>query len=267
MDDFLWRALLGGIGIAIVAGPLGCFIVWQRMAYFGDTLAHSALLGVALGFLFSINLYASIISTCIIVAILLVGLQQQRHLATDTALGILAHSSLALGLVTLSFLDNIRVDLMGYLFGDLLALTQVDLYWIYFGGASILTGLILIWRPLLATTVHKDLAKVEGIKTTQISLMFMIMVAIFVAIAMKIIGILLITSLLIIPTAAARSFARTPEQMAWLASLLGSMAVIGGLALAWYGDTPTAPSIIVVAVGLFAFSLLFNTLLDLRRSL
>ncbi len=265
MDDFLWRALLGGIGIAIVAGPLGCFIVWQRMAYFGDTLAHSALLGVALGFLFSLNLYASIIGTCIVIAILLVGLQQQRYLATDTSLGILAHSSLALGLVTLSFLDNIRVDLMSYLFGDLLALTQADLYWIYLGGSSILVGLLIIWRPLLATTVHEDLACVEGIKTTRIRLIFMIIVAIFVAIAMKIIGILLITSLLIIPTAAARSFAHTPEQMAWLASGLGCIAVIGGLALAWYGDTPTSPSIIVVAVVLFACSLFFTALFNSIR--
>ena len=97
MDDFLVRALVGGIVVAVVAAPFGVFVVWRRLAYFGDTLAHSALLGVALGFLLHINLNVAVVAVCLTVAILLFLFQRQRQLADDTLLGILAHSSLSLG--------------------------------------------------------------------------------------------------------------------------------------------------------------------------
>ena len=253
MDDFLWRALLGGLGIALIAGPLGCFVVWRRMAYFGDTLAHSALLGIALGFLLDLNLNVSTIIVCLAIALLLGILEQQQRLATDTLLGILAHSTLSLGLVALAFLqgEGLRVDLYGYLFGDLLAVTRTDLYWIYGGGSLVLLGLAFIWQPLLSITLHEELAQVEGVPVAWIRLLFMLMVALVIAIAMKIVGILLITSMLIIPPAAARSLARTPEQMAVLASLIGSLAVVLGLSMSWYWDTPTGPSVVVAASLLF----------------
>ncbi|MEN8214877.1 MAG: iron chelate uptake ABC transporter family permease subunit [Pseudomonadota bacterium] len=261
MDDFLWRALIGGIGIALIAGPLGCFIVWRRMAYFGDTLAHSALLGIALGFLLNsviqlkLNtlLTLSTLTVCITIAILLVILQSQKRLATDTLLGILAHSALSLGLVALAFLqgEGLRIDLYAYLFGDLLAVTRLDLYWIYGGAGMTLLCLIFIWQPLLSITVHEELAQVEGIPVAWVRLLFMLMVALVIAVAMKIVGILLITSMLIIPAATARSFARTPEQMAILASLIGSIAVAMGLYLSWHWDTPTGPSVVVAASFLF----------------
>ncbi len=127
MDDFFIRALVGGVGVALVAGPLGAFVVWRRMAYFGDTLAHSALLGVALGLLAGIDVTLGIILACIAVAVLLAALQRQRTLASDTLLGIMAHGSLALGLVVLALLAAVRVDLLAYLFGDLLAVTLSDL--------------------------------------------------------------------------------------------------------------------------------------------
>lgn len=252
MDDFITRALLGGIAVALVAGPLGSFVVWRRMAYFGDTLAHSALLGVALGFLMGISLNLTVIALCTGLAVLLVALQRQRRLATDTLLGILAHSTLSLGLVSVAFLEGVRIDLMGYLFGDILAVTQLDLYWIFGGGLLALILLIVLWRPLLAMTVHEDLARVEGVPVMWVSLGFMLLIALVIAVAMKVVGILLITSLMIIPAATARRLAATPEQMAVYAGLLGALAVVGGVMGSLQWDTPTGPSIVVAAATLFA---------------
>jgi len=258
IDDFIWRGLLGGLGVVMIACPLGCFIAWRRMAYFGDALAHSALLGVALGIILSINLTVGIAATSMLLALLLVALQHQRQLATDTLLGIMAHSGLALGLVAISFFEHLRVDLLSYLFGDVLAVTPADLYWIYGGGLSALLVLLLIWKPLLSITVHEELARAEGIPVLAVRLTFVLLIAIVIAVAMKVIGILLITSLLIIPAATARWFSKTPEQMALLAVLVGALAVVLGLygSLTW--DTPSGPSVVVAALALFVLGLTFS---------
>lgn len=251
MDDFLWRALIGGIGLALVTGPIGCFIVWRRMAYFGDTLAHAALLGVSLGFVLDISPNIGTIVVCVLLAVVLVLLQQQKHLATDTLLGILSHSALSLGLVVLAFLEELRIDLYSYLFGDLLAISEADIYWIYLGGAAMLVCLAFIWRSLLALTVHEELAQVEGVPVARIRFIFMLMIALIIAIAMKIVGILLITSLLIIPPATARYFSTTPLQMAIFSSILGGVSIVGGLGLSYQVDTPAGPSVVVAAMLLF----------------
>ncbi len=254
MDDFLARALLGGVGVALAAGPLGAFIVWRRMAYFGDTLAHSGLLGIVLGTVLNLNLQLGVAATCLLVALVLVLLQRQRRLATDTLLGILAHTALSLGLVALAFLETVRVDLTGYLFGDILAISRIDLYWIW-GGALLALGVLAwLWRPLLALTVHEELAQVEGVPVFPVRLAFMLLVAIVIAVAMKVVGILLITSLLIIPAAAARRFARSPESMALLASGLGCTAVGLGLWASLRWDTPAGPSVVLAAAALFVLS-------------
>lgn len=253
MADFLLNALLAGLALALVAGPLGSFVVWRRMAYFGDTLSHAALLGVALGFLLDVSPTLAVTVGCVLLAVPLVTLQQRQPLAADTLLGILAHSTLSLGLVTLSFMKEVRVDLMAYLFGDLLAVSASDLLWIIAGSALVLALICFLWRPLLAITVHEELAKVEGLPVGAIRLALMLLIAIVIAVAMKIVGVLLITSLLIIPAAAQRH-ARSPEQMAVGASLLGLVAVCAGLALSWFKDTPAGPSIVVSAAGLFLLS-------------
>ncbi|HOW74503.1 MAG TPA: zinc ABC transporter permease subunit ZnuB [Candidatus Competibacteraceae bacterium] len=252
MDDFLIRALSGGLGVALAAGPLGAFIVWRRMAYFGDTLAHSGLLGVALGIVLQVNPQLGVAAACLLIAIILVLLQRQRALAVDTLLGILAHTSLSLGLVTLAFLETVRIDLTGYLFGDILAISPDDLYWIWGGAGLALAALGWLWRPLLAATVHEELAQVEGVPVFAVRLAFMLLIAIVIAVAMKVVGILLITSLLIIPAATARRFARSPESMALLAGGLGCIAVGAGLWASLRWDTPAGPSVVVAATTLFA---------------
>ena len=251
MDDFLLRALLGGLGVAMVAGPFGSFVVWRRLAYFGDTLAHSALLGVALGLLLQTNLTVGIIVVCQLLAILLFFSQRQRQLASDTLLGIFAHGALSLGLVALAFMEDVRIDLVAYLFGDILAIGTSDLGWIFIGGGLALAGLLWLWRPLLAITIHEDLARVEGIAVDRINALFLGLIALTVAVMMKVVGLLLVTSLLIIPAATARRFAGNPETMALLASLIGCLAVCLGMYGSFEWDTPTGPSIVVAACLLF----------------
>jgi len=260
LDDFLVRAFFAGAGLALVAGPLGCFVVWRRMAYFGDSLAHSALLGITLGFLLEVDLQLGVAATCAAVALLVGLLQQQQRLPTDTLLGILAHSGLALGLVALSFAGSLRLDLMGYLFGDVLAVGKSDLLWIWIGGAAVLLVLAIYWRRLLLATVHEELASAEGIQVLQVRLVLMLTLAVTIAVAMKIVGILLITSMLILPAATARRFARSPEEMAVVAAVLGVLAVGLGLGGSLTYDTPSGPSIVVAALLLFVISLAGGTL-------
>jgi zinc transport system permease protein len=254
MDDFLLRALAAGLGVALVAGPLGVFVVWRRMAYFGDTLAHSALLGVAMGFVLGLNLNLAVVLVGITLALLLTGMSANRQLSSDTQLGILAHSALSLGLVVMTFQASVRVDLMSYLFGDILAVTVADLLWVWGGGLLVLTVLLAIWRPLLSLTVHEELAQVEGVPVGRLRLVFMLMIALVIAVSMKIVGVLLITSMMIIPAATARRFSQTPEQMALLAAVTGGLAVVLGLAGSWQWDTPAGPSVVVAASLLFALS-------------
>ncbi|MGE0715935.1 MAG: metal ABC transporter permease [Alphaproteobacteria bacterium] len=251
MDDFIWRALLAGVGVAAVAGPLGCFVVWRRMAYFGDSIAHAALLGVALGYLLDVDLALGVVATSMALALLLAWVQRRRILPTDTLLGILAHSGLAIGLVVIALVETLRVDLMAYLFGDLLAVSAGDLAWIAAAAAIALPTLAWAWRPLVAATVSEDLAEVEGMPVAVARIVFPALLALVVAVAMKAVGVLLVTALLILPAAAVRRLARTPEAMAALAAAAGAAAVAGGLGLSLAWDTPAGPSAVVVALAIF----------------
>lgn len=256
MPAFIIHALLAGIGVALVAGPLGSFVVWRRMAYLGDTLAHSALLGVALGLVLNLNLNASVVVICLFVSLLFVMLQHKQLLATDTLLGILAHSSLALGMVAVAKYGDNRIDLYSYLFGDLLAITVADIAVVYVISTLVLLLLVLFWRSLLSITVNEEMAHVEGIKVAWIRTLLMVMMALVIAIAMKAVGVLLITALLIIPAAASRRLVKSPEQMALFASVLGCLAVLGGVAASFFWDTPAGPSVVLFATFLFVLSLL-----------
>lgn len=260
MDEFLLYALLAGAGLGLVVGPLGSFVVWRRMAYFGDTLAHSALLGVALGLLLQLNLDLSVLLLVMALALLLLWLQQRWDLPMDALLGILAHGGLALGLVVVSFIPGQRLDLMAYLFGDILAVDTRGLALIWGGGLAVLVVLYWIWRPLLAITVHEELAQVEGVAVGRTKAIFVLLVAAVIAVAMKIVGILLITALMIIPAAAVRRISRSPGQMARRAALAAQVAVVLGLAASAWWDTPAGPSVVVAAVVLFLFSRLLPDL-------
>jgi zinc transport system permease protein len=255
IEPWLLRAVAAGIGIALTVGPLGCFVVWRRMAYFGDSLAHSALLGIALGLLTGAGINPATIAVCGAFAILLVWLQSLRILATDTLLGILAHAALSIGLVVISLLKTVRLNVADYLFGDILSVTPSDLLWIYGGGALTLALICFLWRSLIMVTIHEGLARAEGINDFMINLCFMGLMTLTIAFSCRIIGVLLITSLLVIPAATARPFARSPEMMAALAAIFGVIAVCGGLYGSVHFDTPPGPSIVVMATSVFALLL------------
>ena len=256
LDDFFIRAIFGGIGVAVVAGPLGCFVIWRRLAYFGDTLSHSALLGVALALLLELNITFTVFCISVVVALFLMLLQRRASLSSDALLGLLAHSALAVGLVVLAFMTWVRVDLMGFLFGDILAITRADLMMIWCGGVAVIIALIKIWRPLFAATVSYELATAEGTRPDFANIVFTVLLAAVIAVSMKIVGVLLITALLIIPAAAARRFSKSPEQMTLIAIIIGVFSVWLGLSGSLEFDTPAGPSIVVAALSFFIFSIL-----------
>ncbi|MBX2884805.1 MAG: metal ABC transporter permease [Granulosicoccus sp.] len=254
MDDFVLRASLAGLLVALLCAPLGCLVVWQRMSYFGAALSHAALLGVALGFLIGIPAKLAILVICIITVFLLVGLEQFKGLATDTLLGILAHASLAFGLIVIALLPNLRVDLMAYLFGDILTVSWQDLGWIISGGALILLICWRIWAPILSTIVHPDLAFVDGHQRKKLRFTFLMILALFIALTTQVVGLLLIVSLLIIPAAVARPFSRSPEQMLLGTVLSGIASVALGIFTSFQIDVPAGPAIVASASVLFAVS-------------
>ena len=256
LDDFFTRAVVGGIGVALLAGPLGCFIVWRRLAYFGDTLSHSALLGVAMALLLNMNITLTVFVISVVVSMLLILLQRRASLSSDALLGLLAHATLAVGLVVLAFMTWVRVDLMGFLFGDILAITVEDIAIIWGGGLVVLALVSFIWKPLLASTVSFEIAVAEGLRPDLANFLFMVLMAGVIAISMKIVGVLLITALLIIPAATARRFSGNPEIMAVMASILGAASVWLGLEGSLKWDTPAGPSIVVAALAFFIISLL-----------
>lgn len=254
MPDFLLYAFAAGTGIALIAGPLGAFAVWRRMSYFGDTLAHSALIGVAFGLFLDINITLAIVLACGMIALALVFLERKNTLSTDTLLGVLSHGSLAIGLVCVSFYSQTRINLYGYLFGDFLTVTSNEVLYIYMAVAAIAIPLVILWKPLLLLAVDEDLAYVEGRNIAALKLVLMLMIASIIALAMKIVGVMLITALLIIPAASARRFSSSPEVMAGLASLIGMVSVTFGLYSSFQWDLPAGPAVVLAALGIFIVS-------------
>jgi zinc transport system permease protein len=264
LDSFLVRATLAGLGVVLAAAPLGCFVVWRRMAYFGDATAHAAILGVALSLTLSINIFAGVLAVALIMALSVTALSGRGY-AMDTLLGVAAHSALAFGLVAVSFLQGVRVDLMAYLFGDILSVGRGDLALIWGGSVAVLALIGWRWQALLTATLNPDLAYAAGINPRREDLVLTVALALVVAVAIKVVGVLLIGAMLIIPAATARPFAATPERMAILAAASGALAVLGGLQISLVYDTPTGPSIVSLAAGFFVLSVLARR--ALRRSL
>ena len=254
-DDFFIRALVAGIGVAIVTGPLGCFVVWRRLSYFGDTLAHSALLGVTIAYSFQFNIAFSVFLISSLIALILIKLQKRTNLPGDALLGLLAHSSLAVGLVVIGFLTFIRFDIMGLLFGDILAVNVTDLLIIWLGGGLILLVLKIIWKPLFASTENYELAEAIGLNPDRAKAVFTILMAALIAISIKMVGLLLITGMLIIPAAMARNLSDSPFKMVLFSIIGGLLSVLIGLFSSLEFNTPSGPSIIAAALLLFILSL------------
>ncbi len=265
LADFFIHALIAGLILAFVAAPLGCFVVWRSMSYFGDAIAHSALLGLVLGLCWQLPLTTSITIVAIIVALLLTRMQRGTSFSTDTLLGILSHLSLALGIVILSLVDGIQIDLMAYLFGDILAVSADDLLAMYVLAAVIVLLLWIKWRNFILVTLNEDIAKIQGINIERYRLLLMLMIALTVALSIKLVGLLLITAMLIIPAATARYYSSNPAQMAIVAVVLACLSVIGGLfgSLVW--DTASGASIVLMAGFLFAVAYLSYGFTQLRR--
>ncbi|MDB2565012.1 metal ABC transporter permease [Alphaproteobacteria bacterium] len=267
-EDFLFRAFVAGIGLAIITGPLGCFIVWRRLSYFGDTLAHSALLGVVIAYALSFNIILSVFVISGLISLSLLYLQKKTFLPNDALLGLLAHSVLAVGLVLLGILSFIRIDLMGLLFGDILSVNVNDLLIIWIGGCVVFVLLILIWRPLFAGTVNLELAKAEGLNPEIANTIFTLLIAAVIAISIKIVGILLITGLLIIPASASRNLSSTPIQMAIIASIIGVISVILGLYSSLTWNSSTGPTILSISLLIFIFTLVpWKNLLNSKKKI
>lgn len=246
LEPFLLRALIAAIGVSMVAAPLGCLVVWRRMSYFGSTIAHAGLLGVAMGLALDIDLTLGVVVISLLIGGLLVGLGRQRLVPSDSLLGILSHAALAGGVVAASLLSGQRLDLMGYLFGDVLAVSGTDLVWLAVGGGIVLAVVASLWRTLVAVAVHEDLAAAEGLPVARAEAALIIVLALTVAIAMKIVGVLLIVSFLVMPAAAARAFASTPEQMVLIAAVIGAVSSALGLAMSMSADVPGGPAIVLV---------------------
>ncbi len=250
LDDFLVRAALAGLGVALAAAPLGCFVVWRRMAYFGEATAHAAILGVALALAFELPLLPAVLVAALVMASAVSALTGRGH-AMDTVLGVLAHSALAMGLVAVSLMGDVRLDLMGFLFGDILAVGESDLVVIWIGALGVLGLTLWRWSALLTATLNPDLARASGIDPRREEFGLTLALALVVAVAIKVVGVLLIAAMLVIPAAAARPLARTPEAMALGAALIGGCSALGGLWAAYWLDTPTGPSIVCTAAALF----------------
>ncbi len=247
---YLLPALLGGLGVAFIAGPLGSIMVWRRLAYFGDTLSHSGLLGVTLALALHINITVGVCFIALAVAAILLGLQKRLRVSSDTLLGLLSHTTLALGLLALALLDEIRVDVLGFLYGDILAVTWQDIALIYSGGVVVLVLLLKLWSPILRLTVDQELAQAEGVSVKSVQAAYVFLLALVIAVAIKIVGVLLITALLVVPAAGARPLSRTPEKMAVLASLIGMLSVVLGIYASHTWDVPTGPAIVVASAAI-----------------
>ena len=253
LDDFFMRAVLAGLGLALVAGPLGSFVVWRRMANFGDSTAHAAILGVAMALAFEVSIYAGTLAVAVAMACLVSALVT-RGQAMDTILGVLSHSALAVGLVAISFVPAARSDLSSYLFGDILAVGRADLVLIWTGAALVLAVLALRWQRLVTSSLNEELAMAAGIDPRVERLVLSLALAVVVALAIRVVGSLLISAMLIVPAAAARTWARTPERMAAGAALIAAASVILGLWASLRLDTPAGPSIVTAAAIFFVVS-------------
>ncbi|UJF25261.1 metal ABC transporter permease [Suttonella sp. R2A3] len=241
-------------------------VSWRRLIYFGEALAHSSLLGIALALYFDLPLSLGIWSITLVLVLLLFILKRRGREDGNNILGVLSHFALALGLVLIAAMENIRTDLMGYLFGDILATTSSDLWLILLSGAITIIVLRLLWQSLLLLTLNPDLGACELPRSDWIELVFLLILGGFVGVMVQYFGLLLVIAMLIIPANTANRFARTPEQSALFATLIAGAATTFGIAAAWQFDLPVAPAIVVSAGCLYFLARLMKGLANIKKS-
>ena len=251
MDDFIYRAIIASIGVSLIAGSLGCFVIWKRLSYFSDSISHSALLGVALGLATGLGINLGLVIVGGLFAVLIVVLQQKEFWSSDAVLGIFSHLSLSLGIVVLGIIGNQNTDYFAYLFGDILSITSKDLYWIFSVLIVVVTILVFNWKKLLLLTLNEELAKAEGINKLYYDLLFMFLIALAVSVSVQIVGVLLITSLLIIPPAISRVISNSPVMMILASMIVSIFSVLLGLYLSVDFDLATGPTIVITLGALF----------------
>ena len=251
MWELLWPAWLAGCLIALAAAPLGSLLVWRKLAYFGDSLSHATLLGVALSLWLHVPVWGGLVAVCVMLALVLASLLGKQQLPSDALLMAVSTTTLSAGLVVIGGMDGVRVDLLSYLFGDLLSIGATDLPVLAGGLMAVLAIVIYFWRDLLLAAIDEDLAAVEGLPVVKLRMLLLVLLALVVTVAMKAVGSLLITALLVMPTLVARPLVNTPTQMVLLAGLASMIAITMGLLSSFYWDTAVGASIILSIALLF----------------
>lgn len=250
-EPFVWRALAGAVALSALCGPLGCFVAWRRMAFLGDTLAHASLLGIVLAMTFQISPLVGVLAVAAAVGLAVSHIYAEKRFYTDTLLGILAHGSLALGLVIISLTPGWRADISRYLFGDILLLGQDDVMTIVAVAACGAALLASQWRALMMSTLHPDIATVEGVSNKRAAMIITLLLACVIAISIKLVGILLITAMLIMPAAVARLFSATPSRMVVLSGVVAAFSSLAGVVTSLHADTPAGATIVTLMLAVF----------------
>ena len=252
MEDFILRALAASLGVSVIAGSLGCFVIWKRLSYFSDSISHSALLGVALGLVTGLGINFGLVIVGALFATLIVVLQQKGFWSNDAILGIFSHIALSLGIVVLGFVGDRNIDYFAYLFGDILSINSQDIFWIFSVMVAVVVILVMNWKRLLLLTLNEELARAEGLNKVTYELLFMFLIALAVSVSVQIVGVLLITSLLIIPPAIARVYSGSPLSMIFSSVVVSVVSVLLGLFSSIQFDIATGPAI-VITLGIVFF--------------
>ena len=247
LDDFLVRSVIAGLIMVAIAAPMGCLMVWQRLAFLSDTLGHAAVMGVGLGLLLEVTPVFGVLAVALLIVYSLNRVNSFNSALSETTLAIISHTGLAGGIILVGLLPAQSVNLEAILFGDLLATTRADLVRLLITTVVLLLLLLHHWRSFVAVSVSREIAQAEGIQVRKVQFLMYIMIALLVAVMMKVMGVLLIAAMLVIPTTSARLFSRSPEQMVAVSALYGLGALAGGIGSSFQFDWQTGPAIVVIA--------------------
>ena len=255
LDDFMVRAVIAGLIMVTIAAPMGCLMVWQRLAFLSDTLGHAAVMGVGLGLLLQLQPIFGVLAVALLIVFSLSRVTSFNTALSETTLAIISHTGLAGGIILVGLLPANTVNLEAILFGDLLATTTTDLASLLITTVLLLFVLLHHWRGFVAVSVSREMAQAEGIEVRKVQFLMYIMIALLVAVMMKVMGVLLIAAMLVIPTTSARLLSRSPEQMVLISALYGLGALGGGITGSFHFDWQTGPAIVVSATALLLLTL------------